>query len=244
MNRLSRDEVIHAGLDLADKPSLDEHDRPGGVVLENAHAVGWLQRGLDLAHRLYPFAGALARQIITLQTGVDTYTLATDFNVDVRDGMTVTDAQITQRAFRSSLENLLNYQISSGVNPPTRRSPVGYIISPPAVFVYPTPDRAYTATLWYYKMPSVMSHGAIIPTFPDDNVLVKYLYWEALEWSKMAEPGTAEKYLTTAIGMLQQAGHGREPVRVDIPLDPHVIRQGSMARPDQGYDWMGATTIG
>jgi hypothetical protein len=242
MNRLSRDEIIHAALDACDSPALDEHDRPAGIIVEGAHGIGWLQRGLDLAHRLWEFAGTLKIQTFAFLTGVDRYTLAEDFNRDIRDGLLVTGAAppINQRAYRASQEDLLSFRVQQTPDPPQPRVPYAYIITPPDMTVFPVPDRNYTGSLHYYALPSILVDGAYIPQFPDDHVLVKYVFLEAREWTKEIGPGSAEGYLKQAVGALQIAGHGREASRPDIPLDRRVFR-----RPwTEGFgDWMGRTTV-
>lgn len=240
MNRLSRDELCHAALNLADMPTLEEHDRPAGAILQDAWSVQWLQFGIDLAHRLFPFAATLAQHSFNTVPGIDLVVLPTNFNAAVRDGIRLVGVGVNQRLGTSSIENLLEYQASNPYGVAQRDTPVGYVISPPNLYLYPTPKDALTGTMWYYTKPNLLTDGTKIPQFPEDTVLVKYLFWEMQEWARKAEPGTAEKYLIELTGKLQAAGHGREPNRVDIPMDQHVYRQGGT--PGIG-DWMGKTTL-
>jgi hypothetical protein len=239
MNRLSRDEIIHAGLDACDSPALDEHDRPAGIIVEGAHAIGWLQRGLDLAHRLWEFAGTMKTQVFTFVPGTTTYPLADDFNRDIRDGLLVQITAGWQRCYRASQEDYLTFQTwpATGTQPAT---PWAYLVSPPNLTIFPTPIAIYVGNLYYYSLPSVLQDGAYIPQFPDDHVLCKYVFLEGREWTKENAPGSAEAYMRQAVGALQIAGHGKELTRPDIPLDRRVFRRPTT----EGYgDWMGRTTV-
>lgn len=244
MNRLSRDEILHRGLTLADIPSLDQHDRPRGVIVEGAYSIAWLQDGLDLAHHLWPTAGLLKQLTIAFVVGQQIYSLASDHVEDKRDGLILSPGtsgvSVSGQAFRTNLEELIRLQSQAQSNPTQFRNvPTRYVCIPPDLYTWPIPDRAYGGTLWYYSLPTIMTDGAKVPTFPSDFVLVEYVRLRAQEHSHLLEPGVSIAYMKKAIGDLHTAGLGNEAeIQGPVPLDRKTF--GRM-REIQPGDWMGDT---
>lgn len=254
-NRLTRDQLCHAGLDLADLPALDQHDRPHGVIVEGAHAVNWLQAGLDVVHELWPWGALLKKQTVSIVANTDVYGLPTDFVLDFPDGLRVDSTvgtSIRTRARKVGLSKILDAETTLMPGTTLTQYPIWYTLhginpSPSGVTgfasrlqLWPVPDRAYTGTLYYYSLPSVLTSGEKVPTFPSDYILIEWVRLRGLEWARQLEPGTHLKYLETLVGQFQRAGLGREADTQDIPLDPKVFRR---AGGQNQWAWLGSTTV-
>lgn len=256
MNRLTRDQIIHQGLDLADIAQLDAHDRPHGTLVEAAYAIGWLQNGLDLIHEAYPWGATLARYPITFVQGTDTYDLPEDFILDYEDGILLeaTNPMTRLRMQKFSLDDLLNAQAAApnGVSL-VPGAPQFYVLhgigqtTPGQGFctkvqVWPIPNATYTATLTYYSLPNILKDGAKVPTFPSDYTLVEYIRLRGLEWGRQLPADTHLQFVNRVVGrFIQSAGFGREASRQTIPLDRKVFRPRAGATPSSyPYGaWMG-----
>src|SRR5262249_16747908 len=90
MNWLTRDQICLRALDLADVPSLDTNDRPAGTLLAAAFSAEWLQEGIDWFYQQVPMAGTFTNISVTLGANGQ-ITIPSDFLVDLRDGITITD---------------------------------------------------------------------------------------------------------------------------------------------------------
>ena len=88
-NRLTRDEILADALDMVDSQALDQHDRPGGVLQANAYGPRWLQRGLDIFHRAFPWSGTITTSALALTPSTNSYALPADFVLDKRDGVKI-----------------------------------------------------------------------------------------------------------------------------------------------------------
>lgn len=249
-------QIINQALDLIDSPTLDQHDRPNAPVLDpNAYSVSWLQNALDYYHGVFPWAGIVKSVPVTLQINNPQVTLPNDFLLDVRDGIIIpqplnptSTTGLPIRLFRTSLQKFLNFQALAPSTPATNGGgcPRRYMVMPGAiqdvntgnnvtgVILWPTPDQNYSAYMFYYALPSVLSAGTI-PNFPSDRVLVDTVRVQGLEWSRALPLGSANTYMEKMVAQIRRSNLGQEPEEYELPLDPVQFRKGQ----DAPYAWMG-----
>lgn len=240
MNRLTRDQLLHRALNNADLPSMDAKCRPSGLIEEGCLVIDFLQDALDYFHHEWPFAATIQTLSLALVPGTEAYALAPDHIIDVRDGLLIQDHRGTSPTRRSTLHDLLHWRTLNGL--PAR--PLRYVITPPLLRVWPTPDVPFTGLLYYYALPPVLADAVATPMFPSDYVLAEYVRLRCQEW--VHDPGvpvgTAQAFAERVIGKLQASGQGREGHRTDIPIDPDVLpRQPnpSPLGPADRNTWMG-----
>lgn len=231
MNRLTRDEILIRGLDLLDNPTLDQHDRPSATIVSTAFTIRWLQDGLDYIHHLYPFAGTVKTTTLSLVKDTESYALPSDYILDYKNGITIASEKI--RLGRRGLDYIVKRDAA------TRGLPRVYAIHTPNLIVYPIPDKAYTAKLWYYSLPVVLG-AATVPNFPSDYCLVEYVHLRGQEWVNAVPKGTAMSYLKQVVSELQRAGIGSELESDDLgTFDTQSLQQEA-----SDYDsWMGPSAI-
>ena len=256
MNRWTRDQLLHHGLDQADLASLDQHDRPHGVIVEGAYSIQWLQAGLDLFHEKWPWSALLKKFPLTIQAHVDVYDLPADFVMDFQNGLRIDsitpDLAVRGRASKVGLSTILDAEVTlapgttltqwpsyytlHGINP----SPTGVTGFASRLQLWPVPDRAYGGTLYYYSLPNVLLDGATVPTFPSDYVLVEFIRIRGLEWGRQLEVGTHLKFVDTVIGQLQKSGLGVEAGLNHLELDRTVFKRVTW---QNQAGWLGSTTV-
>lgn len=232
-NRLTRDQIINRALDMVDSAALNQKERPGGALHQNAMSISWLQDGLDLFHRAFPWTGTVTTSVISFSPSTNTYALPTDFTMDVRNGIRIMQTNTKRRLHRKPLNWLLKQDTTSACN----GVPWGYVILTPNIKVWPWPNNTYTGELWYYALPSELAAGQK-PNFPDDWSLVEYVRLRGKEWTNEAEPSTAITYARGLIGQLMRSGLGIEADIDELELDDATFtRTGA----DGGHpsDWMG-----
>jgi hypothetical protein len=256
MNRLTRDQILQAGLSGSDIASLDAHDRPHGSIVEAAYSIEWLQSALDQVHASFPWGAALARTTFAFASGTDTYDLPLDFILDYEDGiiLTATAPATRLRMQKWSLDNFLDAQVSSlPGTAPTPGTPRFYVLhgigqtTPGRGFctklqVWPIPNATYSAQLTYYSLPNILTDGAKVPTFPSDHLLVEYITLKGQVWGRVLPADVPDTFLQGQIGRLVQSpGMGREAGRTNVPLDRKVFRPRAGASPSSmPYgSWMG-----
>lgn len=222
-NRLARDQILNRALDMVDSSSLDQKDRPGGVLHANAMCIGWLQDALDLFHRTFPWRGLITSSALSITSSTDTYALPADFEMDVRDGVRIVQSSplIRRRLARQPFTWLLNRD-TAGTDG-TRGLPACYVILNSNLRLSPWPDTTYTGELWYYKLPEALA-AADRPTFPDDWMLVEYVRLRGKEWINEESAGTAIAYARKVIGELKKSGLGEEAENDSLMLDPTRFR--------------------
>ena len=214
---------------MIDSSTLDAAERPSGVLLSEARCIRWLQSGLNYFLHRFPWAGTVTSTSLTLST--QKIAFPTDFVLDVRDGLTISTANGgAGRLRRRSLQDIIGLSIEGDTG-----TPLLYAVQDPNLFLYPTPDKSYTATLWYYKLP-VSLGPTTKPTFPDDWTLIEYIRLRGLEWVRELPPGTALEYAKKACGDLLKTGIGREPEHSDLHLDSRHF--GYTGRREV-WSWMG-----
>lgn len=234
MNRLTRDQIINRALDMCDSPRLDEKCRggsqsPSATITDPSIATRWFQDGMDQAHILYPMAADIATFPLLFLDGVAAYALPSDYIKDYKDGIQVfnSDGNLVGRMALRSLSRLLNYPTQPG----SRGMPAIYTVRGSNIEVRPVPgDQAYTGTLYYYKQPAVVG-AAVVPSFPDDLMLIDYVYNRGREWLREAEPLTAQAVLSKAITMLISSGIMGEAEPDQIDLDREYFPG------DGGHNW-------
>jgi len=234
-NRLSRNDILNDALDMVDSQALDLKDRPGGTLVPAALSIRWLQRGLDIFHRAFPWSGTITTGSLSLTTSTNTVALPSDFVMDKRDGIKIvqTSPAINRRLLRKSLDWLLDQNATATAT----GEPGAYVIIGTNVTVVPWPKTSYTATLWYYKLPAALAPNER-PNFPDDEVLVEYVHLCGKAWTGEKEPGVAMAYAKAMIDQLRKSGIGEESEVDALPLDRDRFRpSGSGWASDAG--WMG-----
>lgn len=235
-NRLTRDQILNRALDLLDSVRLNEIDRAGStgpsatITDPGALSIGWLQDLLDLAHNLYPLQGTIKTQSYTFTQGVTSYAAPSDYIVDYRNGFVLSDNK--GRLRKRGLDYLLG--LPTGTSFQAR--PELYSIVNNNLEIRPAPDQTYTATLYYYGLPTALA-GATVPKFPSDFLLVECLRQRGLEWLREADPGTSFKYLQASLSALVKAGLGQEAEEDQVNVDRRYFPGDPGAIDDSG--WMG-----
>jgi hypothetical protein len=228
--RLTRNQIIQHALDMVDSAELDNHDRPGkGPVVGQAYTLRWLQDALDYFSHIFPWAYDVATQAVTI-TGA-TFATPDDFILDVRNGLVLTLNNGGMRLYKRSVQDIINASLSTGTNKPQI-----YAVMDDVIRVAPTPDQAYSATLWYYALPDVMG-GCEYPKFPSDWILIEYLRLRALEWLRALPPGSAMDYAEKMVAKLQRAGFDNEPEYQEIQWDNKFM---TPSQPADRSSWMGS----
>lgn len=224
---------------MIDSPTLDEKDRPDGLNYTGTLALGWLTDALKKTYNLFPMAGNLISVPLIFQEGVGDYSLPTDFIKDYKDGIIIINPSTnseTWKMYRRSMTQIIAYANSES----TRDRPGLYVAIPGRrLYIRPFPDRAYSATLWYYSMP--VNLGATeVPQYPDDSALVEFVRLRGKEWIHQVDPGTAESYLIQATKNLAAAGLGNEAENDVIPVDRRFFPgDGGPGMEQDGPGWMG-----
>lgn len=146
----------------------------------------------------------------------NTFPLPGDYILDYKDGVLLADDQ--GRLRRRTLSKILNQTQGTTASPhksvPKIYAPRGGTL---IADFYPRADKAYTATFHYYALPPVLV-AADIPSFPDDAILVEYVWIKAQEWHRVVPPGSAISFANSQIADLQKSGIGIEPEEDEIPL--------------------------
>jgi hypothetical protein len=225
INRLNRDQILIRALDLLDSSALDAKDRPSGTIVSTALTIGWLQEALDYFHKKFPYASTIATASLAIGEGTVTVAQPADMILDYRNGIVLANDE--GRLQRRSLSHLLNRPIAQ-VGPPSL-----YALRGNVIHLWPKPNKAYNATLYYYQLPATLAAGTI-PSFPDDSVLTDYVWLKGREWHKDASPGSARAYAEQVVKSLQASGLGPEAEEDEISLDPAFVTRGGPA------DWMGS----
>lgn len=233
-NRMTRDEIISRGLDMVDSPALSQKERPEGLIQQNALSIGWLQDALDYMHRRYPFGATITSGVVSILTGTTSYTLPTNYLLDVRDGLRIMQTDVKRRLKRRSMQWLLDQDSASNATPDT---PSDYVITGSTLRISPKPDRAYTGELWYYSLPAVLTANTV-PTFPDDWSLVEYIRLRGSEWIGQSPSGAAMAYLAQIVNGLRSSGLGQESEETFFPLDRGSYRKTGSDY-ESGSSWLG-----
>lgn len=235
MNRLSRDQICLRALDLADVPSLDTNDRPSGTLVGGAFTAEWLQEGIDWFYQQVPMAGLFTNIPVTY-TQSGQITIPSDFLVDLRDGMVITDDPRWRLVRVSAQEYVQRSILGTASTAPSQ--PAYYFVQPPLIFFFNrsgiNPDKSYAGKLYYFQLPAALQ-GATIPNFPSDLVLVDYVRLKCQEFVRAIPAGSALDYAERHVGKIRKAGLFNEPENDEFPLDPRKFK-----RFDQGfyYDWL------
>lgn len=240
MNRLTRDNILLKGMALADIPSLDAHDQPTpGTITATAFSIDWLQEALDWFYQQVPMAGILTPVTVTIVASTGSFSLPSDFLLDMRDGIIVTSPEPRKRLIRTAGQEYVSRLTMRSSTSATQR-PAYYVVLPTSIFcVGPSgqlPDQAYTGQLWYYALPAALASGTI-PTMPGaDLTLVEFIRMKAMEWARSLPPGSALEYAKARVAEIQKSGLFNEPESDTIPLDTRRFVGGYDTN---SWDWMG-----
>lgn len=236
---------------MAQLSNLEVHDMPNGVVQQDAFAVQWLQDILDFWYHMVPFSATVKSVTLNCVANQNYVTLPSDFILDVRNGYTVQktpgDNTTLRRTIRVPLQKFINrrllYQTSTNVNYPYFYCVQGddgvTATQYQRMQVTPTPNIATVGQLWYYSLPAVLASDEK-PKFPNDYVCIEYIRIRALEWSRIFEPGTAQKFCDKVVSSMRAAGLMNEPEDDEIPFDDLTWRKKSTGSVyGTTYAWMG-----
>ena len=237
--RLTRDEIILTGLDMAQAPNLKKHDAPEGVVLESAFSVKWLQDILDFYYHKAPFSTTVQREFsLNIPPNTKFVTAPSDFILDVKHGYVIQeteDLSSRRRLLRVPLQKWINRDL--WVRPNDVDFPDYYMVQGRELHITPVPTRAtVTGFLWYYALPAKLEANDI-PDVPNEYFLYEYIRIRALEWVGFYDPGTAVKYTDKLVGGMKAQGLMNEPEDDEIPMDLNVYRRNP--RFVNAYAWMG-----
>lgn len=248
--RYTRDEILHMALDEAQVANLDQHDRPNGVIQQNALCIGWLQQVLDQIHNVIPASATVVKKEIVCKAQEEIVVLPEDFIVDMRNGLLVQtipgNRQSFKRAERVPLQKMLNRMVShqgaSNVNYPTWYCVAGDDGNPitqlQTMYIAPIPSIDAQAVLWYYQKPQPLQANQK-PKLPGEEPLIRYVRIRALEWIGVAELGTSDKAAQIAVSQYKASGLFNEPEEDEIPMDSAVYRRGDLYSINNTYAWLG-----
>ena len=230
INRLSRDNILKKALDLADSPTLNEKNRSDGSLIDaTAMVIEWLQEGIDYFYTLYPLAGLTTFANFTIAAATTVYALPTDTLKVYRDGLVLPSDSI--RVAKKSLSFILGLSLTR-VGPPQY-----YVEAYPNIQLWPIPDKAYSASIAYYKMPPALINTEV-PAFPSDYVLVEYVHLKCKEWLEAIPKGSAMEFAKAQVSELRKAGIMDQLEEDVIPFDRSAFPGGG-SRAGSTYDWMG-----
>lgn len=229
MNRLSRDQIINRGLDMVDSSPLDLKDRPGGVLLNTAMSIGWLQDALDYFQKKFPFQCNIVASPLSLVAGTSDVAVPSLYITDVKNGLVLDNNK--GRLLRRSLNYILD---RAGASP---GAPSVYTIRTNLIHFWPQADVTYTAKLWMYSLDTALT-ADIVPNFPDDHVLVEYIRLRGLEWHRAMDPGSAMAYADMRIKELKASGIMQEAEDDQIEMD----REAYGEHGGDSNEWMGRTS--
>jgi hypothetical protein len=240
--RYVRDEILSQGLDLASSPTVDAHDRPGGVIQSNAYCIRWLQNALDMFHSRYPFSMDVTsvnmamipnEPALRLATDYGLY-LPTDFVLDVRNGLLVNLGSRLARVRQYSFQRWLDISNTYSGNPQTY--PLAYTLIKNQIKIAPLVTSTITASLWYYAQPAILEADSVVP-FPDEWTLIEFIRLKAREWTNSIDVGIAQQYMQKELGRLRSAGLLHNSEYDSIPLENNQVFTDSMI--GNSYSWMG-----
>lgn len=232
MNRLQRDQILIRALDLADSAILDNKERPSGTIVSTALSIGWLQEAIDFFHKKFPFSADILKASFTLAAGAISFSVPSDFILDFKNGLVLDDNQ--GRLIRRSLTYILNIPTGST----SRGKPAVYSVKGATIETRYEADKEYKGQLYYYALPAALA-AATVPTFPDDLILVEYVWLKAQEWHRLIQVGSAFKFADDRIAQLQRSGIGNEAEEDQLDLDPTFASQ-----PDNDPTrWMGKSSL-
>lgn len=214
INRLDRDTILNRALDLADSSILNKKERPDGIIVVNAMSITWLQEALDRFHKKFPFSADITSVPVSMAELDNSFTLPDDFILDYKDGLLLDDDE--GRLRRRTLSFILN-QTQGTTASPLKSVPKIYAIRGTTAEFYPRTDKARTATFFYYSLPPVIA-ATTVPIFPDDAILVEYVWIKAQEWHRAVPAGTALQFSNQQIADLQKSGIANEAEEDEIPL--------------------------
>lgn len=247
MNRLSRDEIIHTALDMADLPTLDAKDRPEGILMPKAISISWLQQAMDAFHKRYPFAVDAVTTTMLYVANSDrlvvaedtTKSLPDDFTLDLRDGLLLQPGpdqimgRLRQRSLQSFINLNLQYQHYRG------QYPVAYcVFGDDHIKVGPTSETSYQLTMWYYKQPQPLK-AEQKPSQMDEWCLIEYVRLRSLEWIRLLPPNTAKDYLNKELANLKAIGMLNNSEYEKIPLQNFVFLDAMLGTSSSPFSWMG-----
>ena len=239
MNRLNRDEILIRALDRLDSAVLDAKDRPAGTIVAGAFSITWLQEAVDYFAKKFPWSLNIKTVAWSLATNANAIAQPSDFILDYRDGLVIDSlpgaSTPTTNEFRlrkRSLFKIIELPDSS------RDRPHLYTVVGTNIQVWPRANQAYTGTLYYYALPAVLG-ATTVPTFPDDSILVDYLWIKGREWHRTAEVGTAMAFADKMIKEMQTAGIGNEAEDDQLGMDSDYAQE----KPVDPYNWMGRPVL-
>lgn len=244
-NRYARDELIKIALNMAQLPNLEVHDMPNGVVAQDAFCIQWLQDILDFWYHMVPFSASVVAVTLNATPQQGYVTLPSDFILDVRNGylvrMDAADPFSYRRVHRLPLQKYLNRTLAFQSTTQRVVCPSFYCVQGVSATgrqlmqVTPTPTIATQGTLWYYQLPPLLAADDV-PRFPNDYVCIEYIRIRALEWARVFDPGTAQKFCDKVVAGMKAAGLMNEPEDDEVPFDTLVYSKGGSGN---GYAWMG-----
>lgn len=204
-----------------------------GTVNAAATSAAWLQNIVNYFLSFFPTAANAVSAPVTFAAGSPTVAQPADFILDLRDGLIITVDTTQRRLKRRGLQDLISRSLNQNAG-----APAIYAVQGSNLLVAPTPDIAYSGTLWYWQRPAALS-GATVPVFPSDLVLVEYVRIMALEWIRALPPNSALTYADAQIAKMRKSGLGFESEHDTIPLDPTVFIPAAGERETGNWWWLG-----
>lgn len=240
-NRHQRDTLIKLAIDESQVAQLKQHDCPNGVVQPDAYSIEWLQHIIDFWYHKLPFSAGVDDIQLNIPALTTAIPVPENFILDVRNGYVrqCTDSVYSMgRMIRIPLQKWLNRDLmyQGQISNTTNSVPNFYMIQGSNIKVTPQSSIARNARLWYYFLPPVLQSNDR-PLFPNDYVLIEYLKIRALEWCRVYEPGTAQKFCDKIVLGMKAAGLMNEPEDDEIPFDTLTYKSGYSN--GASYAWMG-----
>lgn len=240
-NRYLRDELIKISIDQSQVAQLKQHDCPNGVVQPDAFSIQWLQDIIDFWYHMRPFGAGVDDIPLNIPSHTTAIPLPSNFILDVRNGyvrQTTESPYSMGRMIRLPLQKWLNRDLmcQGQLSATSNSVPNFYMVQGSTIKVTPQSSIDRNARLWYYFLPPALNSNDK-PLFPNDYVIIEYLKIRALEWCRVYEPGTAQKFCDKIVGGMKAAGLLNEPEDDEIPFDTLTYKSGYGR--NTPYSWMG-----